>query len=176
MPTLHAVSLSLGAVGLAGCTSAATSASMTSTTDIEIRHSGGAVTGNLFQCTGTWPSDLTPCGYSWGSQPTTIAAKAGADAVELRLLRTPIPVDGGASIVSLDLEFAPAGLVAVTAHEATTSAGTVRQIEASDAIGGWVDPVVTGPTPDARNAGRLSLTFPWGSISGTYDTAPNQGP
>ena len=57
-------------------------------------------------------------------------------------------------------------------QETTTSPGTLRVIETSEATSGFVDPSVMGRTPDVRNAGKFSLTFDWGTISGTYDTAP----
>jgi hypothetical protein len=41
-------------------------------------------------------------------------------------------------------------------------------------ISGWIDPVAMSAASDARNAGTFSLTFKWGTISGTYDTTPAQ--
>lgn len=138
---------------------------------LEIRPSSGAISGSSFQCAGTWPSALTPCTYPWNSQPQTLAVDNGPHVVELVLRRVPIPVDGGASMVYIDLRFAAHDrLVQATAHETTTQAGTLRVVETSDAIDGWIAPSVVGRTADARNAGEFSLSFPWGTISGTYDT------
>lgn len=140
--------------------------------DLEIRHSGAAVAGSSFQCTGTWPSPLTPCGYSWSSQPQTVAVADGSGTVRLVLRRTPMPVDGGASTVYIDLDFDASGKPTVTAQESTTRPPLVQVVETSKPISGWIDPVAMSATTDARNAGTFSLTFPWGTISGTYDTAP----
>src|SRR5262244_3184843 len=89
---------SLGALGLA-LGACATDAAKPGETDLEIRHTGAIVSGSQFTCTGTWPSTLTPCGYSWSSQPATAAiATSVPDSLELVLNRHPIPVDGGASM------------------------------------------------------------------------------
>jgi hypothetical protein len=162
--------VSLGALGLVGC--ASMPPPPTGSGDLEVRHTAPVVMGNAFQCSGMWPSDLTPCGYAWASQPATQAISGtSSDMVELLLHRTPIPVDGGASMVYLKLKFAGDGTTSASAEEMTTAAGTVRVIEMSAATSGFVDPAIMGRTPDVRNAGKFSLTFPWGSISGTYDTA-----
>jgi hypothetical protein len=39
-----------------------------------------------------------------------------------------------------------------------------------DASAGWIEPVAKAVSTDGRNAGRFSLTFDWGTMSGTYDT------
>lgn len=176
--------LSFGVFGLAAC---ATTPSSTppggsldppvgdpSAGDVEIRHSSAAVAGNSFQCTGTWPSPQTPCGYSWSSQPQTLAITDGSGVVRLVLRRTPIPIDGGASTVYIDLHFDASGKPTVTAQESTTRPPVGGVVENSKPISGWIDPVAMSATTDARNAGAFSLTFPWGTISGTYDTAPPQ--
>jgi hypothetical protein len=167
-----AFSLSVLSLGLGACMSSP-SDPPAGETDLEIRHTGAVVNGSEFTCTGAWPSVNTPCGYSWTSQPATQALSTSEpDAIELVFGRTPIPVDGGASTVYLKLRFATAGMVNASAREATTAAlGAPRTIETSSAIAGFVDPAVMGRTPQDRNAGKFSLTFPWGSISGTYDTA-----
>jgi hypothetical protein len=139
--------------------------------ELEVRHTDPLVTGNDFQCTGTWPSSLTPCHYSWNSQPATHALGDDADLLHVTLLRVPIPIDGGASFVHLDLRYSGGELRSATAHESTSMAGTAREIETSVATAGWIDPS-SARVRDARNAARFSLTFTWGSISGTYDVAP----
>lgn len=139
---------------------------------IEMRHTEPLVVGSQFTCTGTWPSQWTPCGYPWSSQPATAAVAMDIpNAIKLVLQRRPIPVDGGASNVYLKLKFADDGTISASAQEETTSPGAVRVVETSTATSGFVDPTVTGRTPEVRNAGKFSLTFTWGSISGTYDTA-----
>jgi hypothetical protein len=138
---------------------------------VEVRHAKPSVVGNQFNCAGTWPSQLTPCAYSWASDPVTDARDDG-DIVHLTFARVPIPIDGGASMVTVDLHVAGDAVIAAKASEATSMPGTVRQIESSEAIAGWIDPTVSGSAPGARNAGAFSLTFTWGSISGTYDTQP----
>jgi len=171
---VHALSgaVSLATLGALGaCASTADEPPPTAQTDIEVRHTEPVVSGSAFQCTGTWPSQLTPCGYSWSSEPATSAIGTSADSVELILQRRPIPVDGGASSVYLKLAFASDGTVGARATETTTAAGLPRVIETSNAISGFVDPAVMGRTPDVRNAGTFSLSFAWGTISGTYDTA-----
>jgi hypothetical protein len=164
---------SLGALGLGlGACMSSDTEPPTGSDGIEIRHTEPVVTGSQFTCTGAWPSANTPCGYSWTSQAATSAlAMDVPNAIELVLQRHPIPVDGGASNVYLKLKFADDGTINASAQEQTTSAGTLRVIETSTATAGFVDPTVTGRSPEARNAGKFSLTFSWGSISGTYDTA-----
>jgi hypothetical protein len=168
-----ASALSLGALGIAACaTDPAAGDPPAGRSGLQIRHSGTPVSGSLFQCTGTWPSSLTPCSVPWSSQPQTLATSDRPGLVELALRRIPIPVDGGASTVFIDLRFGNDDrIVSATAHETTTQAGTLRVVETSEATGGWIDPYVAGRTADVRNAGQFSLTFAWGSISGTYDTA-----
>ena len=96
MQTLPTISIfSLGVLGLVAC---ATSPSgppssgppdpPTGQVDLEIRNSGAAVAGSSFQCTGSWPSPQTPCGYSWTSQPTTVATSDGAGKVRVRMTVT----------------------------------------------------------------------------------------
>jgi hypothetical protein len=139
---------------------------------IELRSSGsGPVTGSAFQCTGTWPSAWTPCDYPWSSKPVTSAIGDDGALVDLSLHRSPIPVDGGATVVVLALQFGVDGPINASAQASTSRAGTVNPITTSAAISGWVDPVDMGHTAEVRNAGRFSLTFSWGTISGTYDTA-----
>jgi hypothetical protein len=133
----------------------------------------GPVDGNHFECTGQWPSSWTPCGYDWPSTPMTTADADEPGVVRLGLERTPIPTDGGASVVYIDLAFDADDHVTTTAWEHTTSrTGNGAPFETSDPVDGWVEPVVTSPDPNLRNAGRFSVTFAWGSIEGTYDTAP----
>lgn len=170
VPALFAA-LGLAVLGLGACASSPDEPPAGGQTEIEVRSTQPTVNGSTFQCTGTWPSQLTPCGYAWSSQPATLAISTSADSVELILERQPIPVDGGASSVYLKLKFAADGTVSASATESTTSAGMPRIIETSNATSGFVDPAVMGRTPDVRNAGAFSLTFAWGSISGTYDTA-----
>jgi hypothetical protein len=147
----------------------------TARSTLEIRPFPGPVSGSSFQCAGTWPSALTPCTYPWNSQPQTLAVDNGPHIVELVLRRVPIPVDGGASMVYIDLRFAGHDrIVRATAHETTTQAGPLRVVETSEATGGWIAPSVVGGTADARNAGEFSISFPWGTISGTYDTGSPQ--
>jgi hypothetical protein len=140
--------------------------------DLEIRHSGAAVAGSSFQCTGTWPSALTPCGYGWASQPQTVAISEAPGKVRLVLRRSPMPVDGGASIVTIDLSFDASGKPTATAQETTSRPPLGKETETSTPIAGWIDPIAMSAVADQRQAGTFSLTFAWGSISGTYDTAP----
>lgn len=181
MHTLRAVlagSLAmLGAVWLAGClTSSSSSTGDPSgppplmSADIDVHRTAAPVTGNSFSCTGNWPSTLTPCGYTWTSQAAT-SAFIDASGVHLSLRRTPIPVDGGASMVFIDLEVDSSGVARAKAYEATTQPVTAHVVETSQPTSGWIDPAVTGVNPGARNAGQFSLTFSWGSIKGTYDTS-----
>jgi hypothetical protein len=142
--------------------------------NLEIRHSGAAVAGSSFQCTGSWPSPLTPCAYSWTSQPQTLATSDGSGLVRLVLRRVPMPVDGGASTVYIDLSFDANGKPTAIAQESTTRAPLGKVVESSKPISGWIDPTEISAATDARNVGSFSLTFEWGTISGTYDTAPLQ--
>ncbi len=168
-----ASALSLGALGIAACATTPPAGDPSARVyHMPIRHSGTPVSGSSFQCTGTWPSNLTPCAYPWPSQPQTLATSKGPGLVELALRRIPIPVDGGATTVFIDLRFGNDDrIVDATAHEVTTQPATLRVTESSDPIGGWLDPYVASRTAAGRNAGHFSLTFAWGSISGTYDTA-----
>jgi hypothetical protein len=179
MQTLPTISVfSLGVFGLVACANAPSGTPSsgppdppTGETDLEIRHSGAAVTGSSFQCTGTWPSALTPCGYAWASQPQTLAVSEGSGKLRLVLRRSPMPVDGGASTVYIDLSFDTTGTVGATAEESTTQPPRGVMVETSKPISGWIDPIAMSAATDARNAGKFSLTFKWGTISGTYDTA-----
>jgi hypothetical protein len=147
-----------------GCTTSGQS-------ELEIRHSHPHVTENSFQCTGTWPSYLTPCGYTWTSQPYTFASSQNPGTVVLSFGRTPMPIDGGASGVSLELMVGADGqMVSATAEESTDSGLAGKIIESSHATGGWVDPDAVSATPEGHNSGAFSLTFPFGTISGTYAT------
>jgi hypothetical protein len=151
------------ALAFMGCTGGAS--------ELEVRHTHPQVSGSSFQCTGTWPSDLTPCAYTWPSQPFTAVSSQDPGTVVLSLGRSPIPVDGGASRVSIELTIGADGqMVSATAKESTSSAPTGQITESSNATGGWVDPDVVVGTVHGRNAGAFSLTFPFGTISGTYDT------
>jgi hypothetical protein len=179
LPTISVLSVSV--LGLVACATTPTEPPPggpldppVAEVDLEIRHSGAAVAGNSFQCTGTWPSAMTPCNYGWTSQPQTAAFAGGNGTVRLTLRRVPIPVDGGASMVHIDLRFDAGGKPTATAQETTTRAPLVKTVETSKPIAGWIDPVAMSDDPAARNAGAFSLTFTWGSISGTYDTAPAQ--
>lgn len=182
MQTLPTISVfSLGVLGLVACATTPSGApssgppdSPTGEVALEIRHSGAAAAGSSFQCTGAWPSPQTPCGYSWTSQPQTLAISDGAGKVRLVLRRSPMPVDGGASTVFIDLSFDPSGTVGATAEESTTRPPLGKMVESSKPISGWIDPVAMSAAADARQAGTFSLTFAWGTISGTYDTAPAQ--
>ena len=179
MQTLPTISvLSMGVFGLMACTNAPSGPPSsgppdppTAETDLEIRHSGAAVTGSSFQCTGTWPSAQTPCGYTWSSKPQTVAVSEGSAKLRLVLRRSPMPVDGGASTVFIDLRFDPSGKPTATAQESTTRAPLATVVETSTPISGWIDPTAMSAATDARQAGTFSLTFEWGTISGTYDTA-----
>jgi hypothetical protein len=183
MQTLPTISVfSLGVLGLVACatTPSGTPSSgppdppPTGQMDLEIRHTGAAVAGSSFQCTGTWPSALTPCGYAWSSQPQTLATTDSSGQVRLVLRRSPMPVDGGASTVYIDLSFDSSGTVGATAEELTTEPPRGLLVESSKPISGWIDPVAMSASVDARQAGKFLLTFKWGTISGTYDTAPAQ--
>ena len=155
----------LAALALAACTSPST--------DITVKPiSSDPVNGNSFACTGTWPSQWTPCEYGWQSTPTTFASDDGNGLVHLYLERSPIPVDGGASLVHIDLQYGVEGQLSATAYEDTSRAGPATTVETSDPIDGWIQPYVTGRSTQFRNAGTFSITFAWGSISGTYDTNP----
>lgn len=143
---------------------------------IELRNPSAApVVGNSFECTGTWPRGGTPCAHAWPSKPFTTAYSTDPDVVTLGLILVPIPVDGGGAIVHIDLQFFGAGverhLHAVTARSISTSGGFVPPTITSDAIGGWIEPVAVGETPDQRNAGRFFLDFGFGTFKGSYDTA-----
>jgi hypothetical protein len=140
---------------------------------IEMRQAtGDVVNGSSFTCTGTWPSAWTPCSYDWTSTPATDAYDVSAQLVRLNLGRHPIPVDGGASTVYIELSFAAEGHVLASAAEFTTRAGNLQTLESSAPVSGWIAPTIVGQGAAMRNAGDFSLTFAWGSISGTYDSHP----
>jgi len=162
------LSLSL-AVSLVGA--CATSTPDTGTTQIEIRSGIGVVTGTAFRCTGEWPSSLTPCNFPWSSKPVTSPSGDANGLVDLSFTRSPIPVDGGATVVVLALQFGVEGQLGASARASTTGFDVMGPTMTADARSGWVDPVITGRSADQRNAGAFSLTFDWGTISGTYDTA-----
>jgi hypothetical protein len=156
----------LAALAVMGCTASS------GQFELEVRHTAPHVSGSSFQCTGTWPSRLTPCEYTWTSQPHTSASSPNPGTVSLFLGRIPIPIDGGASMVDIKLTIGADGqMVSATAKESTSSAPSAEIVESSDAVGGWVDPDAVSAAPDARSSGAFAITFPFGTISGTYDTA-----
>ncbi|TMQ23774.1 MAG: hypothetical protein E6J90_09815 [Deltaproteobacteria bacterium] len=170
-------SAAIGALWLTGCADAPTPPGDPSGNppppdkrDLDVHRTAAPVAGSAFQCTGTWPSSLTPCGYAWTSQPATSAYVDGT-VVHLSMHRTPIPVDGGASVIFVDLETNSATVVSAKAWESTTHFGTAQPLETSRPTSGWIDPFVTGATMGTRDAGQFSLSFVWGTISGTYDTS-----
>jgi hypothetical protein len=154
----------LAALAFMGCTSGPS--------EIEIRHTGQHVSASSFQCTGTWPSPLTPCEYAGPSQPYTFASSENQGTVVLHLGRMPILIDGDESWVSMELIVGADGqILSATANESRSSGLSGKLAESSNATGGWVDPDAVSATPAGRNAGTFSLSFPFGTIRGTYDTA-----
>lgn len=140
---------------------------------IAVRHDDPLVTATQFTCTGQWPSTMTPCVYPWQSQPDATAHTSDDGHLRIDLDRTPIPTDGGASVVELELVFDGNGaVVAATATESTTRPGDVRVIETSAAVGGWISAPHASPDPSVAQDGAFSVDFGWGSIAGTYVTAP----
>lgn len=141
----------------------------TSDGSIEVRGDNPLVTGTEFTCTGQWPSSLTPCAYPWQSTANVWLSVDGTDHLRIELGRTPIPVDGGAAGVSIELVFAHGGgVVAAFAHESTTRGGDVATIESSDAVDGWISPEITSLDPTALQRGEFAIDFGWGSIAGGY--------
>jgi hypothetical protein len=148
-------------------------------TPLEVRREAGTVDGSNFECTGNWPSAYTPCNYPWSTRAATFAS--GSDGfVTLRLGRNLVPndhegdpVDGGGSSVFLYLNFnTPDDAVRASGVEITFSVRGDRSVDGiSNPISGWISPLVQSRTAAGRNAGKFSLTFAWGAIHGTYDTA-----
>jgi hypothetical protein len=131
--------------------------------------------GSDFHCTGTWPHPWTPCDSPFPSRAATYSSTDGYF-VELLLHRVvtegPVPIEGGGSVVYIDIPVGPALDALTGAREVTTdSSGTGRVIETSTATSVLLEPIVTSATGD-REAGRFSVSFAWGSIFGTYDTEP----
>lgn len=127
------------------------------------------VTGSEFECTGTWPSERTPCDAALESTASTSAHSEGPGAVTLVLRR--LPSARPESMVTIDLAFGVNGELSATAGETTVGGDFLpRVIETSEAISFSIEPVTVSRTPEGRNAGRFSIIFAWGSISGTYDT------
>jgi hypothetical protein len=141
---------------------------------------GGTVNGSKFECTGNWPSNYTPCNYPWSTEAKTTAS--GSDGlVTLHLGRNHVPNEyegfpdcGGGSFVFIDLDFnTPDDAVRASGREVTFSPdGSLAIIETSDPVSGYILPIVLSRTPEGRNTGTFSLTFPWGAIEGSYDTDP----
>jgi hypothetical protein len=127
------------------------------------------VRGNEFECTGTWPSERTPCDAPVESTASTSARSDTRDVVTLTLRRLPSMREE--SMVVIELAFGVKNELSATAHEVTVGGDILpRVIETSQALSLSLDPVTVSRTPEGRNAGRFSITFEWGSISGTYDT------
>ena len=125
------------------------------------------VTGNEFECTGTWPGEWTPCSTAVESTASTSVRSYAPDMVTL-VLRS-LPSTREESMVFIDLTFGVNGEISAAAREVTVGGEMLlRVIETSPAVSLVVDPVAVSRT--GRNTGRFSITFEWGSISGTYDT------
>ncbi len=137
--------------------------------EIEVRSASGApVAGTAFTCT---PAAVrTPCDAPFGQQRSSIyVSSAAEDIVRVQLSRNSdvSVVDGPSATAVLELQFRSDQPVAVNAKQVRGG----WQYEEQFPRDGWIEPVVTSPTPDGRNAGRFSLTFDWGTIQGTYDSA-----
>lgn len=136
----------------------------------------GTVVGNDFRCTGEFPNPhLHPC----NGIPFTVAESNEPGVVNLTLFATtplgPWPTETTGSHVFIDLRFDDASRrdPRTSAHEITfLGTGSVLVVETSQPTSASIRPIVVSPTPEGRNAGKFSLTFEWGGISGTYDTAP----
>ncbi len=135
------------------------------TPEIGVRGTSGApVDGTAFTCT---PAAVrTPCGPTYEHQQSSIYVwSAVEDIVQVRLSRNS-DVEGGVTAV-LELQFGSEEQPIVSAKEILGGIAYEEQFP----LDGWIEPVVTSRTPDGRNAGRFSLTFDWGTIRGTYDSA-----
>ena len=150
-------------LGAVACSSMG--ASSTEPAAIDVRHSGSHVSGTSLQCTGNWPGSATPCTY-----PQVAAIDETAGVVDLRLGLGPAPIDVDSTWV--ELSFETDGTVFAVATESPPHPGNISVVlHATGALGGWVDPDAAGSTSKERSSGSLTLTFPWGTVSGTYDTA-----
>ncbi|HMG22365.1 MAG TPA: hypothetical protein VK607_13630 [Kofleriaceae bacterium] len=141
------------------------------TAPIELRHpTGEPVSGSAFACTDHAPDTLTPCEpYARQRAVIRVMADAERDAVELGLSRNSdwIEVDGAGATAVLALRFLEGGGLTAGARQDIVGERGVRRSFPRE---GWIEPVELSSTPDRRNAGRFSLTFDWGTISGTYDS------
>jgi hypothetical protein len=156
---------------LGGCTPGPDRTTFVSHAQIDVLPPGDSpVTGSEFACSGDWPSAVTPCNYPWTSRPVTRASDQSDGRVQMSLGRSPDPVDGGASSVVLVLQFGFQETIGVFVYETTTRPDLQPPTETSEPVSGWIEPDVVGHNAAQRNAGRLSLSFAWGSISGSYDT------
>ncbi len=141
-------------------------------TAIEVRRlSGPPVDGTAFVC--TMADVQTPCDPVEG-QPSSISVWSPAeDVVGIGLSRNSSAQawDGPAAFAVLNLRFMRDGGLVVTAYDYRSAGGWIGNERRQIPLDGWIQPTVTSPTPDGRNAGRFSLTFDWGTIEGTYDSA-----
>jgi hypothetical protein len=127
------------------------------------------VSGTAFTCSSHSSSVLTPCDQHARPHTGTDARDLGDGTVELGLARSSIEADGAVASARIALTFAPGGELTASAEQWFQSDHT--SLERRDARTGWIEPVATSPTAAGRNAGRFSLSFDWGTVSGTYDTA-----
>ncbi|MCE9575851.1 MAG: hypothetical protein K8W52_22060 [Deltaproteobacteria bacterium] len=143
----------------------------TTATPLQVHRDQPDVDDTHFDCTGTWPGVANPCEAPWSAEPYALALDAGDGAIEVWLGRAPMTVDGGETKVRIDLELDGNGAIAsATAIATTTPPALLGDIETTDAIGGSITPVEVSTAPGGRNAGTFELEFPWGTISGSYDT------
>ena len=167
------VIIALGSVAVVGA--CASSPGSEPAPNIEVRRSSGVpVSGTAFSCTDHASTTLTPCEV-YPSQRSALAVRSDAQGVvDLVLSRNIswITVDGAAAAAVVSLQFLLEGEILATARQDTYTALGIPA--AQYPRGGWIEPVAASRTAEGRNAGRFSLSFDWGTVSGTYDSADAQ--
>jgi hypothetical protein len=134
---------------------------------IELRPAGDdTVTRSEFHCTGTWPAGLSPCEVVYGYDPVAMVHASAGSPVEIGLSSAVVDLAGDNVSVEIRLTTEPGAPTKAVAHAIIVSRSETREVPA---LSGWIEPIVTG-TFGGRTAGRFSIDFEWGSISGDYDS------
>lgn len=155
-------------LAFAGCT--------TSDEALELQALGGApVHGTELSCSPVPSNVLTPC---WlGSTPTrgTFAYSPQPGVLRMQLGLSTNAADAGEVSLQIDLDFGHGhgDRPRITARQAFQFSQMygVPDRDPLPALDGWVKPVEVSSTLAGRNAGRFSIDFEWGTVSGAYDSA-----
>jgi hypothetical protein len=153
------------------CACAASPADLPTQHDIEVRPTSTVpVSGTAFTCTAHPASVLTPCDEFSEPRHGTSAFDVGDGIVDLGMSRSSNAADGGEVVAHIKLTYLLEGELLAAAQQVTSYETSPPGGMSQDARAGWIEPVAKSVSAAGRNAGRFSLTFDWGTMSGAYDS------